>query len=152
MNTNKKLYSSASVAQTEALGAAFAKALYTAGISDAFIALYGEMGVGKTAFTRGFCRALGVESVHSPTYTVVNEYMGGSVPVFHFDMYRIATEDDLYSIGFEDYLARGGYALCEWSENVEEFLPRDAISVTLGRTDGDGGRAIEIDLPEGVSL
>ncbi len=152
MNTNKKLYSSASVAQTEALGAAFAEALCRAGISDAFIALYGEMGVGKTAFTRGFCRFLGVESVHSPTYTVVNEYMGGRVPVFHFDMYRITTEDDLYSIGFEEYLSRGGFALCEWSENVEAFLPRDAISVTLRRTDGDGGRAIEIDLPREVSL
>ena len=152
MNTNKKLYSSHSPTMTEACGAAFAEALCRAGKTDAFIALYGEMGVGKTAFTRGFCRFLGVESVHSPTYTVVNEYMDGSLPVFHFDMYRITTEDDLYSIGFEEYLSRGGFALCEWSENVEAFLPDDVIAVTIRRTDSEGGRSIEIDLPEEVSL
>ena len=152
MNTNEKIFASSSTAQTEALGFALAEALCRAGREDAFLALYGEMGVGKTAFIRGFCRALGVVNTHSPTYTVVNEYMGADVPVFHFDMYRIATEDDLYSIGFEDYLARGGFALCEWSENVEAFLPRDAISVTLRRTDGAEGREIKINLPEGVSL
>ena len=122
---------------TELVGENLARRLCEQNISFAFIALYGEMGVGKTAFTRGFCHALGIKSVHSPTYTVVNEYAEGSHPVFHFDMYRICGEDDLYSIGYEEYLLKEGYILCEWSENITPFLPRDAITVTINR-EGDG--------------
>ena len=141
------IYTSSSEQKTEEVGAALALRLLEEGKSYAFVALFGEMGVGKTAFTRGFCRALGILGVHSPTYTVVNEYPEGKVPVFHFDMYRITTEDDLYSIGFDDYLARPGYALCEWSENIVPYLPKDAILVTVSRTDG-GGREIKIQIPE----
>ena len=141
------VYPSSSERETEEVGASLAKALRAAGESYAFVALFGEMGVGKTAFTRGFCRALGVDSVHSPTYTVVNEYTGGEYPILHFDMYRIETESDLCSIGFDEYLMRDAYALCEWSENILPFIPGDAILVTVSRTDGGCGRAIKIQDP-----
>lgn len=141
------VYTTRSEEETEKVGAALALRLREASVPYAFIALFGEMGVGKTAFTRGFCRALGIEGVHSPTYTVVNEYTGGEYPVLHFDMYRISTEEDLYSIGFDEYLARDGYALCEWSENIVPFLPSDALWVTVSRTDGGCGREIKIQEP-----
>ena len=135
--------------QTEEVGRRLAEALLTAGLARAFIALCGEMGVGKTAFTRGFARALGVSAVKSPTYTVVNEYRSGRLPIFHFDTYRIEDEDDLISIGFDDYLNRDGFALCEWSEKIREFLPQDRITVSISRTDGENGRCILI---EGVTV
>ena len=140
-----EIYTSRSETETEKIGEALAKQLYDQHIPYAFVALFGEMGVGKTAFTRGFCRALGIAGVHSPTYTVVNTYEDGDYPVFHFDMYRITSEDDLLSIGFDDYLARDGYALCEWSENIVPYLPDYAISVTIARTDNGGGREIKIE-------
>jgi len=143
----EEIFVSASDAETENTGEHLAARLAADGCPYAFVALFGEMGVGKTAFTRGFCRALGIPGVHSPTYTVVNEYVTGTHPVFHFDMYRIEGEDGLYSIGFDDYLARDGYILCEWSENIEDFLPSDAIRVTITRTDADRGRMIRIEYP-----
>ena len=130
--------------QTERVGENLAKRLL-ASRRRAFLALCGEMGVGKTAFTRGFARALGVLAVKSPTYTVVNEYRGGVLPIFHFDTYRIESEDDLISIGFDDYLNRDGFALCEWSENIREFLPDGHITVSISRTDGENGRRIVIE-------
>ena len=143
----ENIYISSSEAETEKVGEALAKRLTEKNTPYAFIALFGELGVGKTAFTRGFCRALGITGVHSPTYTVVNSYEEGDVPVFHFDMYRITREDDLLSIGFDDYLARDGYAICEWSENIIPFIPDYAITVTVSRTDGDAGREIKIQEP-----
>ena len=105
--------------ETEALGAALAKLLVPGDI----IAYRGDLGAGKTAFTRGLARGLGCkEAVTSPTYTIVNEYLSGRCPLFHFDMYRLASADDLWSIGWEDYLDRGGVCAVEWSENVEEAL------------------------------
>lgn len=144
---NEQKYTVQSESETEKLGAALAKRLLDAGERFAFIALRGEMGVGKTAFTRGFCRHLGIDAVHSPTYTVVNEYKGGAYPVLHFDMYRIERVEELYSIGFEDYLAKDAYLLCEWSENIEPYLPPYAIFVTLTRTEKDGEREILIEDP-----
>lgn len=126
-----------SAAETEAAGAALARALLAGGRRQAFIALNGEMGVGKTVFVRGFAAALGAAGVHSPTYTVVNEYRGGALPLFHFDLYRLSDEDELYAIGFDDYLAREGYALCEWSEVAPTCLPRDRITVDIARVAGD---------------
>ena len=126
-----------STAETEAAGEALARELLSLGKRRACITLRGEMGVGKTAFVRGFSRALGILGVKSPTYTVVNEYRGEPVPVFHFDMYRIADEDELYAIGFDDYLARDGFILCEWSENGGEMLPADRITVEIARVAGD---------------
>ena len=142
------IFASACDADTEKAGETLTQRILSDGRPYAFVALFGEMGVGKTAFTRGFCRALGITGVHSPTYTVVNEYVTGTHPVFHFDMYRITGEDDLYSIGYEDYLARDGYILCEWSENIEDFLPTDFIRATITRTDARTGREIRIEYPD----
>ena len=119
--------------ETEAIGAALAKQLLLRGVRRAFICLSGEMGVGKTAFARGFAGALGCRGVKSPTYTVVNEYRGEVLPVFHFDLYRLTGEDELYSIGFDDYLAREGYCLCEWSENGSSLLPAERLIVNIDR-------------------
>lgn len=133
-----------SATETEDAGRALAKQLDEAGRKSAFIAMRGEMGVGKTAFTRGFASYFGVSGVKSPTYTVVNEYRG-RVSIFHFDMYRISDGDDLYSIGYDDYVRSDGYLLAEWSENIEDEIPSDAIFVTISRTDGGSEeRKIEI--------
>ena len=95
------------------------------------IAYYGDLGAGKTAFTRGLAAGLGVtECVTSPTYTIVNEYLSGRMPLFHFDMYRLSSSEELFDIGWEDYLARGGVCAVEWSENVEDAL-EGAIAVTI---------------------
>ena len=130
--------------QTEALGERFAAALHGGEI----IAYRGELGAGKTAFTRGLARGLGISMrVTSPTYTIVNEYAGGRLPLFHFDMYRLHDADDLFDIGWEDYLDRGGVCVVEWSENVAEAMT-GAITVTIEKT-GDDARRITI---EGGSL
>ena len=134
-----------SATETEAVGAALARSLEERGIKRAFIAMRGEMGVGKTAFTRGFVSHFGIMGVKSPTYTIVNEY-SGRVRIFHFDMYRITDGDDLYSIGYDDYVEADGYCIAEWSENIEKEIPEEAIFVTISRVDGDTeGRRIEID-------
>lgn len=134
--------------ETEKIGMLLSSKLDSFGFNSAFIAMKGEMGVGKTAFTRGFAKALGIPAIKSPTYTIVNEHCGKR-PLFHFDMYRIESEEDLFSIGFDDYLLREGYSVAEWSENVLEFLPHDAIFVTISRVAGeDNTRTIEIVLGE----
>ena len=110
----------------------------------AVIAYRGDLGAGKTAFTRGLARGLGVkESVTSPTYTIVNEYLSGSMPLFHFDMYRLGSEDELFDIGWEDYLERGGVCAVEWSENVDDAM-ENAIYVTIEKT-GEESRRITIE-------
>ena len=125
--------------ETEALGAALAATLEPGTV----IAYEGDLGAGKTAFTRGIARGLGItEPVTSPTYTIVNEYLTGRLPLFHFDMYRLASADDLFDIGWEDYLERGGVCAVEWSENVAEAM-ENAIRVTVRRT-GEDTREIEI--------
>lgn len=144
----EKIFLSTSEEETLKIGASVAEALLAAKTPYAFLALYGEMGVGKTAFTRGFCDALGITGTHSPTYTVVNEYAGGVYPVYHFDMYRIRGEGDLYSIGYDEYLSLDAYILCEWSENIEGAIPSDAITVTISRTDAGCGREIKINYPD----
>ena len=136
--------------ETETIGERLAG--FLAGRDFAFVALYGELGAGKTAFVRGFCRKFGIDRVKSPTFTVVNEYRG-SRSVFHMDLYRLQDEEDLLSCGFDDYLARRGFLLCEWSERIPEAIPRDAIRVTISRTDDETGRKITVDgLSEGVNL
>ena len=139
------IYKTNSAEQTEALGLSLAKALEKSDTPHIFIALYGEMGVGKTAFVRGFAKAFGIKNVKSPTYTVVNEYRG-TRNIYHFDMYRIEDEDDLYSIGFDDYIEKDGFAIAEWSENIRDFLPRDTVSVKILRDSADTDkRIIEIE-------
>ncbi len=148
-----KNYLSKNVAESESIGRLLGQAMKGAGIRRAFISLRGEMGVGKTAFTRGFASAFEVNAVRSPTYTVVNEYKSGILPLFHFDLYRLADEDDLYSIGFDDYLAREGICLAEWTEKMPEVVPADAILVDIMRTDGDENeRRITIVLPDTLPL
>ena len=143
-------YTTASAAATEAVGRGLALRLREAGTAAAFVALCGGLGVGKTAFERGFVSALVPDArVKSPTYTIVNEYRGGDVPVFHFDVYRIEGEDDLYSTGYYDYLDTG-YLLCEWSEKIPFALPDDRITVEIEKTDSADGRRITVTLPDGA--
>ena len=139
----EQIFETNSPLQTEEVGTLLAKSLAQHAPHGALIAMEGEMGVGKTAFVRGFTAALGFRGAKSPTYTIVNEYPT-NIPVFHFDMYRIEDEDDLYAIGFEDYLARDGYLLLEWSENVKGALPEPHITVSIERTDGADGRRITL--------
>lgn len=129
--------------QTEALGARLAAALQPGDV----VAYFGTLGMGKTAFTRGLARGLGVrEAVTSPTYTIVNEYLSGRLPLFHFDMYRLPDEDALFDIGWEDYLERGGVCAVEWSEQVEDALPPESIRVTFQRRpEADDWRTITIE-------
>ena len=112
--------------QTELLGKKLAAFLRPGDV----IAYYGDLGAGKTAFTRGLAAGLGIrEAVTSPTYTIVNEYLSGRMPLFHFDMYRLSSSEELFDIGWEDYLARGGVCAVEWSENVSDAFTGDEISV-----------------------
>ena len=113
--------------ETQALGQKLASRLAPGDV----IAYFGDLGAGKTAFTRGLAQGLGItDPVTSPTYTIVNEYLSGRIPLYHFDMYRLSSSDELFDIGWEDYLSRGGVCAVEWSENVEDAL-QDAIRVTI---------------------
>lgn len=134
-------YCSNSVAETEALGAELAARLRPGDV----VAYTGDLGAGKTAFTRGIARGLGIlERVTSPTFTIVNEYEGGRLPLFHFDMYRLGDPEELFDIGWEDYLARGGVCAVEWSENVAGALEDAPIRVDIRRGAHDGQRVISI--------
>ena len=122
--------------ETEAVGAALG-AIIPAGT---ILAYKGDLGAGKTAFTRGLARGLGcTDLVTSPTYTIVNEYLSGRLPLFHFDMYRLASSDDLWDIGWEDYLDRNGVCAVEWSENVDDAM-EDAIYITIEKLGEDARR------------
>ena len=135
-------YVSNSPEETEALGAALADKLKP----GAVVAFSGDLGAGKTAFVRGMARGLGItERVTSPTFTIVNEYEGGRLPLFHFDMYRLGSSDELFDIGWEDYLVRGGVCAVEWSENVEDALEGDCIRVDIRRGAHDNQRLITIE-------
>ena len=132
--------------ETEALGARLARALEP----GAVVAFTGDLGAGKTAFVRGLARGLGIpDRVTSPTFTIVNEYEGGRLPLFHFDLYRLGCADELFDIGWEDYLARGGVCAVEWSERMEELLEPGTIRVDLRRGEDESRRVITV---EGVSL
>ena len=125
--------------QTEAIGAALAAQLTPGTV----LAYRGDLGAGKTAFTRGLAKGLGAaEPVTSPTYTIVNEYLSGRIPLFHFDMYRLPSSDSLFDIGWDDYLERGGVCAVEWSENVEDAL-EDPILVTIEKL-GETARRITV--------
>ena len=131
--------------ETQALGQKLASRLAPGDV----IAYFGDLGAGKTAFTRGLAQGLGItDPVTSPTYTIVNEYLSGRIPLFHFDMYRLSSSDELFDIGWEDYLSRGGVCAVEWSENVIDALPEDTVWVRIAR-EGDTARSITI---EGVEL
>lgn len=139
-------YITTSPERTEALGERLGERLRGGEV----IAYRGELGAGKTAFTRGLARGLGISvRVTSPTYTIVNEYGGGRLPLFHFDMYRLHDADDLFDIGWEDYLERGGVCAVEWSENVAEAM-EGAITVTLEKY-ADDTRLITIEGGEDIA-
>ena len=140
-------YRSNSPGETEALGAALAKLLWP----GAVVAFTGDLGAGKTAFVRGMAQGLGVAGrVTSPTFTIVNEYEGGRLPLFHFDLYRLASSDELFEIGWEDHLRRGGVCAVEWSENAAGALERDTVRVDLRRGAEDGQRVITIQGVDGI--
>ena len=126
-------------AETEEAGARFAATLP----DGAVVALYGDLGAGKTAFVRGMTRGLGITArVSSPTFTIVNEYLGER-ELYHFDMYRLGSSEELFDIGWEDYLRRGGICAVEWSENVADAFDGDEITVRITKC-GDDSRKIEI--------
>ena len=126
--------------ETEAVGAALGRVIPAGTV----IAYEGDLGAGKTAFTRGLAQGLGcAEQVTSPTYTIVNEYISGRLPLFHFDMYRLRSADDLWDIGWEDYLDRNGVCAVEWSENIRDAL-EDPVIVRIEKI-GDECRRITLE-------
>ncbi len=134
-----------SAAETEALGERVAARLKGGEV----LALFGPMGMGKTAFTRGLARGLGVRGeVSSPTFALVHEH-AGRIPLYHFDMFRVTSWDDLYSTGFFDYLGGDGVLAIEWSENIEGALPQDAVRITVSRGEEEDRRVFSI---EGLEL
>ncbi len=133
-------YLSHSPEETEQLGEQLGRTLRPGSV----VAYRGDLGMGKTAFTRGLARGLGCTCrVTSPTFTIVNEY-SGALPLFHFDMYRLDSSDDLFDIGWEDYLSRGGVCAVEWSERVEDALPDDTLWVSIARGNGENDRIITV--------
>ena len=137
-----------SPAETRALGRRLAEKLAPGTV----IAFTGDLGAGKTALISGLAEGLGVtDRVTSPTFTIVNEYEGGRLPLFHFDLYRLGSSEELYDIGWDDYLVRGGVCAVEWSENAPEAMEEGArlIRVDMVRGDGDEARIITL---EGVEL
>ncbi len=121
-------YISPSPEETEKIGAAFGE--YLKNETSAFLAMYGDLGAGKTCFTRGLCSVLSPESrVKSPTFSIVNEYRNGDTPIYHYDMYRISSDDDLYSTGFYDI--DEGIIVAEWSENIPYAVPKDCYKIEI---------------------
>ena len=136
----KMTYETNSPEETERVGAALGRIVRPGTV----IAYRGGLGAGKTAFTRGLARGLGyTDIVTSPTYTIVNEYLGGRLPLFHFDMYRLSSPDDLWDIGWEDYLDRRGVCCVEWSENVADAL-ENPLTVSIEKL-GDSARRITLE-------
>ncbi len=119
--------------------------------SNQVYSLVGDLGVGKTVFTQGFARGLGVtEVVNSPTFTIVQEYTTGSLPLYHFDAYRIGDPLEMYDVGYEDYIYNGGVCLIEWGNLIEDILPEDSIKVTITKdlNKGFDYRRIEVESGE----
>lgn len=135
------VYNTASPAETEAVAEQLAKKLHGGSV----VALFGGMGMGKTAFTRGLARGLGISAgVSSPTFSIVQDY-GGEPPLAHFDMYRIGTWEDLYTTGFFDYLDAGYILSVEWSENIEAALPEGTVRISISKGDGEDDRIIKVE-------
>ena len=131
-----------SPAETRSLAAGLAKTLRAGDV----VALFGELGAGKTEFVRGVCAALGVdtEQVSSPTFTIVNEYDGERLPVYHFDAYRIKSQDEFFEFGYQDYFGGDGICFVEWAERIEPLLPDDAIRLRFDHAGPQTRRIIRI--------
>ena len=137
----KREFLSTSAPATEQIGAELAKEIKP----NEIIAMFGGLGMGKTAFCRGFAKGMGYDGeVSSPTFAIVHEYAGGRLNVYHFDMYRVETYDELYSTGYFEYAESGGAVIIEWSENIEAILPDDCVRVEFFRTDNENERKIVI--------
>ena len=135
-----EVYRTSSAQETESLGDVLANDF----CQGDFVALFGEMGSGKTVFVRGFCRALVPDArVSSPTFSVLNVYQSEERTINHFDMYRITSEDDLLSTGYEDVI-QSGITLCEWPENIEDFLPKRYCKIVF-RKNGENERILEVE-------
>ncbi len=140
-----RIFNTSTDTESASVGAALAKYIKSSGKNRVFVAIRGDLGAGKTVFTRGFVSVLSKGSrVKSPTYTVVNEYLKGEVPVYHFDFYRLNSSDELDGIGFDDYLD-GGICIGEWCEKIEDAVPSDAINVEI-KKDGEFNRIITLDV------
>lgn len=136
------------VEQTERLASRLAR-----GFGGGVIAMKGDLGAGKTAFVRGFARGLGFDGeVASPTFAIVHEYVGGRLPLYHFDMYRVDGWDDLYSTGYFEYMDTPCVMAVEWSENIEGALPEDRLEVEIRRTDDENGRRVTLTCVGGMKL
>lgn len=123
----------------------FAKGLAEKVKAGTVFAMRGDLGAGKTCFTSGFAKGLGYEGdVNSPTFAIVNEYLGGRLPLYHFDMYRISGWEDLYTTGYFEYIEQNGILIIEWSENIASALPQDAVTVTI-KTIGENDREITVE-------
>ena len=134
-------YCSNSTQETEHLGECLARKLQPGDV----VAYTGDLGAGKTAFTRGLARGLGIsQQVTSPTFTIVNEYEGGRLPLFHFDLYRIGSPEELFDIGWEDYLSRGGVCAVEWSEHADAAFEVRPIWVDIRQGEREDQRLISI--------
>ena len=139
----KKVYLSESAVDTEKIAAELAESIEPGDV----VALFGGLGVGKTAFCRGFAKGLGYnDEVTSPTFAIVHEYLGGRLNIYHFDMYRIESFDELYSTGYFEYLESGGVVITEWSENIENVLPNKYYRVEMSNPEQNDRRKIEIEL------
>ncbi len=135
-----EVFISDSPKSTEAFAAKLAESI----AEGTVIAMKGDLGAGKTCFTRGFAKGMGYDGdVNSPTFAIVNEYLGGRLPVYHFDMYRISGWEDLYTTGYFEYMESGGVLIIEWSENIESALPEDVVTVTIEKC-GDEKRKITV--------
>ncbi|MBQ4240282.1 MAG: tRNA (adenosine(37)-N6)-threonylcarbamoyltransferase complex ATPase subunit type 1 TsaE [Oscillospiraceae bacterium] len=146
MNTYR--FTTSSQAETEELGKKFSEYLEP----GTLVAMYGDLGAGKTAFTRGVLRGLGYDcTVSSPTFAIVNEYRGGRLDLAHFDMYRISSEDELYGTGFYDYLDGSMAVFMEWSENVPFVVDDTTVKIKIEHGKDDT-RTIEIDFPKEISF
>lgn len=123
-----EVYLSNSPEETEQIAENFAKSL----VGGTVVAFRGDLGLGKTCFTRGLAKGLGYNGeVTSPTFALINEYLGGRIPLYHFDMYRISSWEELYSSGYFEYIEENGIVACEWSENIENALPQNTVYVVI---------------------
>lgn len=138
----KTVYKSFSAEETKAIAEKIAKELNAGDV----LCMYGDLGAGKTAFVQGLAKGLLIEAyVNSPTFTIVNEYMG-TLPLYHFDVYRIGSSDEMFDIGFDEYIDGDGVSVIEWAELIEDILPENRYNITINKTDEEDVREITVEV------